>query len=264
MQHRSFLMLTLLATLAACGRPAPNQSDNADVRPVIKSHFTDSNPQDFAGKDPKRYPVHGIDASRYQGAIDWPTAAASGVSFAYLKATEGGDGLDAAFASNWQGAAQAGIPHGAFHYFYFCRPAAEQARWFIRNVPQTTGILPPVLDMEWTPFSPTCTLRPDAATVRAEAETFLTLIEKHYGQRPLIYTSPDFYADNDLGRLQGTEFWLRSVAGHPSNTYPNQAWTFWQYSSTGGVAGVPNAVDTNAFAGSVDAWQTWLAARSQS
>ena len=230
---------------------------------VLKPAFVDSDPQDFPVKPPKRYPVHGIDASRYQGAIDWQTAAASGVSFAYLKATEGGDGLDAAFAANWQGAAQAGIPRGAFHYFYFCRPAAEQARWFIRNVPRSPHALPPVLDMEWTPFSPTCRLRPDAAAVRAEAEIFLNLLERHYGQRPLIYTSPDFYADTQLGRIPRAEFWLRSVADHPANIYPNQAWTFWQYSSTGGVPGVRGPVDTNVFAGSVAAWQAWLAARSQ-
>ena len=172
-----FLMLPLLlALVAACGRPAPQQNPNTPQINVLKPQFTDSDPQEFPGKHPKRYPVHGIDASRYQGAIDWQMAAASGVSFAYLKATEGGDGLDSSFASNWQGAAQAGIPRGAFHYFYFCRPAAQQARWFIRNVPRSPRALPPVLDLEWTPFSATCTLRPDAADVRAEAETFLNLL----------------------------------------------------------------------------------------
>lgn len=265
MQHltRLAILPLLFALLVGCGRTAPIQNPTAPPTRVIKSNFTDSDPQDFHGKHPKRYPVHGIDAARYQGAIDWQTAAASGVSFAYLKATEGGDGLDPAFASNWQSAAIEGIPRGAFHFFYFCRPATEQAAWFIRNVPRSTGALPPVLDMEWTPFSPTCTLRPDAADVRAEAETFLNLIEVHYGQRPLIYTSPEFFATNQLGRISRAEFWLRSVADHPSHTYPDQPWTFWQYSSTGGVPGVQGPVDTNVFAGSIDTWQNWLAARSQ-
>ena len=265
MQHSTRLVLlpVLFALLIGCSRPAPVQYQNASQARVVKSNFTDSDPQDFAGKHPKRYPVHGIDAARYQGAIDWQTAAPSGVSFAYLKATEGGDGLDLAFAANWQGAAAAGIPRGAFHFFYFCRPATEQARWFIHNVPKSPRALPPVLDMEWTPFSPTCTLRPNAAQVRAEAETFLDIIEKHYGQRPLIYTSPEFFAINQMGRIPRTEFWLRSVAGHPSNTYPGQPWTFWQYSSTSGVPGVNGPVDTNVFAGSVDGWQAWLAARAR-
>ena len=265
MQHtRRFMMLTLLlALLVGCGRPAPSQNPSTWQNAVIKPNFTDADPQDFAVKHPKRYPVHGIDAARYQGVIDWQTAARSGVSFAYLKATEGGDGLDPSFATNWQAAAGAGIPRGAFHFFYFCRPAAEQARWFIANVPRSPRALPPVLDMEWTPFSPTCTLRPDAADVRAEAETFLNILERHYGQRPLIYTSPEFFATNQLGRIPRTEFWLRSVADHPANTYPNQAWIFWQYSSTSRVPGVQGPVDTSVFAGSVAAWQAWLAVRSQ-
>ena len=79
---------------------------------------------------------------------------------------------------------------------------------------------------------------PRCSNVRAEAEIFLNALERHYGQRPLIYTSPDFYADNQLGRLPRAEFWLRSVADHPSNVYPGQAWTFWQYSGTGGVPGM--------------------------
>jgi lysozyme len=261
---RVYASSLLLALLLSCGlsqtdRPAPG--DGLQIN-VGKASFTDSDPQKFSRKAPQRYAVHGIDAARYQGAIDWQLAAGAGVSFAYLKATEGGDGLDPAFATNWQGAAQAGIPRGAFHFFYFCRPAREQAAWFIRNVPRSPGALPPVLDMEWTPFSPTCTLRPDPATVRAEAETFLNFLEQHYGQRPLIYTSPEFYATNQMAHIPRVEFWLRSVADHPSKTYPNQAWTFWQYSSTGGVAGVQGPVDTNVFAGSVAAWSAWLTARS--
>lgn len=258
----SYLLITmLLALVAGCSGPAPERSAAGAEARVGKVRFTDADPQDFPIKHPKRYPVHGIDASRYQGVIDWQSAAASGVSFAYLKATEGGDGLDPALDVNWRGAAQAGIPRGAFHFFYFCRPAQEQARWFIKTVPRAQGALPPVLDIEWTPFSPTCTLRPDAATVRAEAEVFLTLLERHYGQRPLIYTTPEFFATNQMGRIPRTEFWLRSVADHPSNTYPGQPWRFWQYSGTGGVPGINGPVDTNVFAGSVAAWQDWLAAR---
>ena len=37
------------------------------------------------------YGVTGIDVSHHQGRIDWPVVAGSGVAFAYLKASEGGD-----------------------------------------------------------------------------------------------------------------------------------------------------------------------------
>ncbi len=260
---RIFLIMpVIVALLASCGPRQPSQN-TAQPPTVRAANFGDADQQDFPGRNPQSYPVQGIDASRYQGAIDWPQAAAAGVSFAYLKATEGGDGLDPTFATNWQGAARAGIPRGAFHFFYWCRPAAEQARWFIRNVPRTPGALPPVLDLEWTPFSPTCTLRPDPATVRAETQIFLNIIERHYGQRPIIYTSPDIYAAAQLSRLKGYEFWLRSVADRPANVYRGQAWTFWQYSSTGLVPGIGGKTDLNAFVGSKADWANWLTARAQ-
>ncbi len=47
-----------------------------------------------------------------------------------------------------------------------------------------------------------------------------TLVTRHYGQRPVIYVTPDFYRENQLGRLTGASFWLRSVAGHPSDGLP--------------------------------------------
>lgn len=64
-------------------------------------------------------------------------------------------------------------------------------------------------------------------------------------------------------RLQGVEFWLRSVADHPHGVYDGKDWSFWQYTSTGLVPGIAGRVDINVFAGSKQAWAGWLAARAQ-
>ena len=50
---------------------------------------------------PTDFPIHGIDVSKYQGTIDWNAVAKSGVKFAWIKATEGGDHADAKFQANW-------------------------------------------------------------------------------------------------------------------------------------------------------------------
>jgi hypothetical protein len=42
--------------------------------------------------------VQGVDVSHHQGAIDWRTLAADDIAFAYIKATEGTDHVDARFA----------------------------------------------------------------------------------------------------------------------------------------------------------------------
>ncbi|MBU2983132.1 glycoside hydrolase family 25 protein [Lentibacter algarum] len=225
--------------------------------------FKDSDPVAFAGRHPHKYAVHGIDAARFQESIDWRRARKAGVSFAFVKATEGGDLLDPMFKSHWRGARKAGVPVGAYHFYYFCTPARVQARWFIRNVPKAKGALPPVLDMEWNPFSPTCKLRPPAATVRKDMQIFLRLIEKHYGQRPVIYTTPKFFKENDLGRMKGEEFWLRSTAKTLKQAYPGQDWHFWQYTSTGLIEGIEGEVDINLFHGNRKAWNRWLKARAR-
>ena len=264
------LRVALLTLVLACSGPeladypmppaaTPAQASMADARPVDRPFpaFGDSDPHDWSGRGPSAYPVHGIDVSRWQGAIDWSAVRAAGIAFAYMKATEGGDHADMSFPDNWQGAARAGVPRGAFHFFYFCRPAEDQARWFIRHVPRDPAALPPVLDMEWNHLSPTCTRRPDAATVRAEAARFLDILTAHYGQRPIVYTTVDFYRETGIGALPNTEFWLRSVAAHPSKVYPGARWTFWQYTGTGVIPGISGPVDINVFAGSPDAFRSW-------
>ncbi|ADZ66535.1 family 25 glycosyl hydrolase [Brucella melitensis] len=210
------------------------------------------------GKTPWHYPIHGTDVSKYQSDVDWSAVRASGISFAFIKATEGGDRVDERFNEHWSGTREARLPRGAYHFYYFCRPAIEQARWYIQNVPREQSALPPVLDMEWNPHSPTCKLRPNAAVVRREMRTFLQAVEKHYGKRPVIYTTVDFFDDNDLRQLSEYPFWLRSVAGHPDEKYGPHPWTFWQYTGTGSILGIRGDADINTFAGDSASWKKWL------
>ncbi|MDE2142315.1 MAG: hypothetical protein KGJ84_07895, partial [Elusimicrobia bacterium] len=51
--------------------------------------------------DVSRYAVRGVDISHYEGDIAWDTVKLDGLSFVYIKATEGGDGVDEKFAANW-------------------------------------------------------------------------------------------------------------------------------------------------------------------
>jgi lysozyme len=230
--------------------------------PVFPPRFGDSDPVDWPNRTPDAYAVHGIDLSRWQPTVDWPTARAHGVNFAFIKATEGGDHDDPLFAQHWRASAAAGVPRAAYHFFYFCRPAASQARWFIAHVPREPGALPPVLDLEWNHLSRTCPHRPSPEEVRAEARVFLDIVGAHYGQTPIVYTTPDFWEENELWKLEGVQPWLRAVADHPSQVYPGADWTFWQYSGTGRIPGIAGDVDLNAFRGSEGAWAAWLARNS--
>ena len=102
----------------------------------------------FFGFSPDRnlYPLRGIDVSHHQGSIEWPRVAADDVAFAIIKATEGGDHIDTKFDENLRNARAAGLAVGAYHFFTFCRPGADQARNFIATVPHDQPLLPPVVD----------------------------------------------------------------------------------------------------------------------
>ena len=239
--------------LAVPDKPAVMKSA---VGPVRRHRFRDAHPINFGKASPKNYAVHGVDVSRWQGDIDWQTLRSQGANFAYIKATDGGDHLDPMFKKNWRDANKAGLKRGAYHFFYWCRVASEQADWFIRNVPKVAGALPPVIDVEWNGQS-SCRKRPSRAKVLEKMQVFMDRLEAHYGQRPIIYTSPDFYSDNLRGQFQNYPFWLRSVARHPSKVYPGRDFLFWQYSGSGLSQGVKGRIDLNVFNGSEAQWRAW-------
>lgn len=266
MRLKFLALLAGLALLAACGgggggRPEPAVSVPAGA--VVQPNFTDADPHPELARAVRRHQVRGVDVARFQQAIDWPAARANGVNFAFVKATEGGDRVDEMFRSHWSGAANAGVRRGAYHFFYHCRAPEEQARWFFKHVPRRSGDLPPVIDMEWTPTSPTCTIRRPAEVIRADAEVLIRMFVEHYGTAPILYTTVDFYEDNQMWKLQGVDFWLRSVAAHPSDRYAGQPWAFWQYTSTGLIPGIAGEVDINVFAGDEAQWADWLGRRAQ-
>ena len=206
-------------------------------------------------------PVQGIDISRYQGEIDWHRVRRAGIQFVFMKVSEGGDHLDARFYRNWEGAARAGIARGVYHFMYWCRPAAEQAIWFSHAVPQDATQLPPVLDLEWNPYSRSCPNGVSREVALEKIDKMLAVMEYHTGKRPIIYTDINFHRDVLEGELAGYEFWLRSVAAEPHERYRDRPWMFWQYTATGRVPGIEGDVDRNAFNGTQSDWQRWLRLR---
>ena len=57
--------------------------------------------------------ITGIDVSRWQREIDWQQALTQGLSFSFLKATEGTQVIDSQFERNMHETARLGIPSSA-------------------------------------------------------------------------------------------------------------------------------------------------------
>ena len=251
-----------LAVLTACGGGGGGGSRGGGAGYVggTVPQLGDTAPHVWTSGHPYNHEVHGVDVSRYQGSVDWNRARQAGISFAFIKATEGGDHSDPMFRTYWEQTRAAGIPRSGYHFYYVCRSGAEQAAWYIANVPRERGALPPVVDLEWVHTSRTCRYKPSQAEIHREVGIFMSVLQQYYGQRPVVYTTVDFYREANLRALPA-EYWLRSVADHPRRTYPGQRWTFWQYTGTGTAPGFGGNVDLNAFAGNRRQWQQWVNSR---
>src|SRR5947207_7689333 len=80
----------------------------------------------------------GIDVSRFQGTIAWPSVAGAGVRFAFVQASRGSGadctvkpaqcGPDPYFAANRAGAETAGIRVGAYHRAFATGATVADAR----------------------------------------------------------------------------------------------------------------------------------------
>ncbi|WP_017814488.1 GH25 family lysozyme [Paenibacillus shenyangensis] len=206
--------------------------------------------------------AQGIDVSRWQGNINWGDVAKSGVSFAFIKATQ--NKIDSMFIQNIMAARAAGLLVGAYHYLDESVTNPAQARAaagkFYTAIMAGGGVdLPPVLDYEHKSGS----VSPAAASAIALA--FLQEIERLTGKRPMLYTYPSFIGN--FSNLQQYPLWIArySASRVPEDAQGWRSWEFWQYSdgTDGGtlpggsrkVKGISGPVDLNEFNGTVDQLQ---------
>lgn len=189
-----------------------------------------------------KYPIRGIDVSHHQGDIDWGSVKASGIQFAYLKATEGANFTDARFADNWKNSGEAGLVRGAYHFFVFNTPGQVQAANFMARVPVEPQALPPAIDLEFSGYNKE--RRPAPDEFQRELSVFWDAIFERYHKSPVVYTTDDFQKQY-LVAMPIERLWIRQVL-----TTPRQPWTFWQFSPRGRVRGVSTFVDLNVFHGS--------------
>jgi lysozyme len=175
----------------------------------------------------------GIDVSHHQGRIDWRRVAGDGITFAYMKASEGADFVDERFKENWSSAGAAGLRRGAYHFFSLCSTGEDQAANFL-DVVRTDTELPPAVDLE---FGPNCQERPAEATVRRELARYMDVIEGEIGMQVILYIGHDFEERypfvNELDRPRWQLGFVRR---------PNDQWLVWQVGSFARVDGVDGPV----------------------
>ncbi len=165
--------LLLLASYTGFNTPTP-ALDNNEPKAVTNNTTNSST-------------LKGIDVSRWQKEVDWMLVKDADVRFAFVKATQGDFRLDPYFARNWEETKRHGIKRGAYHFFKPEAPVQGQIDLFLRTVTLEPGDLPPVLDVEVS--DP----RVSSEDLRKSIKTWLEAVSLHYGVKPIIYTSQNYY-----------------------------------------------------------------------
>ena len=188
--------------------------------------------------------VPGLDVSNHQPSIDWSAVAAAGAQFAYIKATEGTGIVNADFAAQYQGAHQAGLIRGAYHFALPNQSSGTaQASYFVANGGGWSAdgrTLPGVLDIEYNPYGGECYGLSRSAMV-SWITSFVDTYQALTSVWPVIYTAGAWWArctGDYSGFATDDPLWIASYGTTPS-TLPGDwnTYTFWQYASDGTFPG---------------------------
>lgn len=200
----------------------------------------------LALKMAERYSVKGVDISYYQGDVDWQVLA-DGLSFVYMKATEGSSHQDIRFEENLAGALETGLAVGAYHFFSFESSGKTQADHYIEVVGSWDGMLVPAVDVEYySSYEGSI----DVDAIRSELQLLLDELEAYYGCKPVIYTTMTAYRTLIRGEFTEYPLWIRNIYYQP--LFSGRKWVFWQYSDKGeleGYSGEERFIDLDVFRG---------------
>lgn len=197
----------------------------------------------------ERYPVMGVDVSHYQGEISWQSLEDQGVSFAFIKATEGSSYVDEFSAQNLENAAETDIKISAYHFFSFDSSGETQAENYISAVSPEEINMPPVVDVEY--YGDKQCNKPSPEETEFILRPLLERLEDHYGVKPIIYTTFPVYMRYISDAFAEYPLWIRNINCEPEFL----DWEFWQYSDKGelyGFCGEEKYIDLNVYNGSME------------
>ncbi|MER6685517.1 glycoside hydrolase family 25 protein [Streptomyces olivaceoviridis] len=161
--------------------------------------------------------LHGIDVSAYQSS----SYATSGLSFVFIKATEGRSYVNPRLAAQTKHARDAGLVVG-FYHFLWPGDLTAQAEYFLSHAPDRRGDL---LAVDWE------TTGEGTHASNAEKDRFIRkLKELRPDNRVVLYCNRHFWLNIDSTSYAGDGLWIADyvTAGKPRI---KAKWRFHQYTS---------------------------------
>lgn len=189
--------------------------------------------------------MRGIDVHQDKGDPDWTKVKAAGYGFAWLKVSEGVGfpATDDWYRRNRAAARSAGLRVGGYHYLTTKGGGSspeQEAAFFLSRLDLEPGDLLPVCDYEQEPADGN------------QAIAFLDAVEEAIGERPILYTYPDYLARSSRADdLRRFPLWLASYGPNDGKLHePSVPAGFrlvaHQFTSKGSIpGGVRGDVDLN-------------------
>lgn len=191
----------------------------------------------------------GIDASEYQGYIDWSAVAADGIDFALIRvgnrgATEGVLAVDDYFAHSLSGALDAGLDVGVYFFSQATTEAeaVEEAEFVLDALGGAELAYPIAYDHERVYGVDG---RADDLTVEqmtANARAFCDRVAQA-GYIPAIYGKASDLARYDFDGLGDCGVWFAEYG--TDRPRRDSGFSIWQYANDGSVSGIDTVVDLN-------------------
>lgn len=188
--------------------------------------------------------IRGIDVSHHNGSIDWAKVKASGIDFAFVKASQGKSFIDPMFFKNFSAAQNAGLLVGAYHFFDPLIDPVAQANRFLDLLKPFSRPFMVALDLEWAKGGG-ATEPWDALTAQQRNEKVnacLDAIQEPLRTKPFVYTCAPFHNEYLISLALGYyPLWLARYAKTLPAGWSNSH--IWQYGEDGTCPGITGPVD---------------------
>lgn len=220
--------------------------------------------------------VFGIDVSHHQGKVNWEKIVGQGVSFAYVKATQGEKFYDPQFERNWTALKQLQdgpqpVLRGAYHFMSATADPEAQAKNYLATVGALDNRdLPPCLDVEWDFMVQNKKIVKDrngknidrwsglsSAEIVRRIKIWVTMVEKATGKKPVIYTNAAWWKERVGNNMELVNYnlWVADYTSASLNQEKprvpaNFKWALWQMTDLGIMVevGLTKGLDTNLLA----------------
>lgn len=191
----------------------------------------------------------GIDVSKYQGTILWNEVAKDKkIKFVYVRATNGKDVIDPNYEYNLSEAREEGLKVGSYHFLTSKYSIDEQFKTFLSVATPSNQDLIPMIDVE------------DAAgkgylkdwskpQLQDSILKLSTLIEKHYGRKPMIYSNQSFYNEKLSPQFNDYIIYMANYS-RPPVMQGHNSHNLWQFTDRGHIHGIGWWVDLCRFTNS--------------